>query len=177
MLLHRQKLRLTVYARRRAYLQKFFKNDAHSKLRLTERKLLSYFYLISSFKGLGENPLFIAIVAAVGFSLLHFLAEPPTWPNFFYRLSFGVLTGLLFVATDNIWTVVGLHTGLNIVANGISDSSWKIGAVVHLSGYSSELNGWTNFGVLSLATLLFYRYFNLRSPGFIEANEKCFARN
>ena len=107
-----------------------------------------------------------AILSATMFSLVHFFAEPPTLASFFYRLSFGLLASLVFLKTKSIWTVVGLHTGLNIVANAFTDAaSWKTGGLVIVSTFPVDLNSWVNFGVLAFASIfVLYQNGNRLAP-------------
>ena len=75
----------------------------------------------------GLAPILIVILSAAVFSGMHFVIEPPSLSRFLYRFFFGTLAGLIYIRRRSLTSIVGLHTGWNLVALGISDSDWKIG--------------------------------------------------
>jgi membrane protease YdiL (CAAX protease family) len=74
------------------------------------------------------------IATAVFFSAMHFLIEPPDIYRFFYRFAFGLATGLLFLRQGALAGIIGLHTGWNFVALSFSDSEWRSGGLLMVSG-------------------------------------------
>ena len=64
----------------------------------------------------------------------------------------------MYLDFRSVWPVIGLHSGLNVMANGFSDSDWKTGGFVRLVGVSSDIKSWASGAVLSLAALSYYFY-------------------
>ncbi len=113
-------------------------------------------YPISSLCKTGIKPIYAILFSATLFSLVHFLAEGPSLSSFFYRLSFGFLVGIIYFRKQNIWPVVALHTGLNIVANGFSDSTWMTGTLITTTNVSSQASHWSNFVALTGCFLVYW---------------------
>lgn len=106
--------------------------------------------ITSKEKSLG---LFAVVFTATVFSLMHFVIEEPNAGMFFYRFFFGILAGLLFLRKKSLWYVVGLHTGWNFIALGISDSSWRTGTFIHLSGLTQDSEIILNSVVLAVCAV------------------------
>ncbi len=95
----------------------------------------------------------VVTATALTFSLMHFLLEAPDFGRFLYRFAFGLLTGLVFVQSRNLFSIVGIHTGWNFVALSFSDADWRMGGLIHISGIAKELETYANVWMLFLATL------------------------
>ncbi|OFZ56008.1 MAG: hypothetical protein A2428_08650 [Bdellovibrionales bacterium RIFOXYC1_FULL_54_43] len=98
----------------------------------------------------------LIIAAALLFSLMHFVIEEPSLWRFLYRLAFGGLTGLVFLETRRIAPLVGIHTGWNFVALSFSDTDWRMGGLLHITGLAPTTELHANVFVLAAATLMFF---------------------
>lgn len=100
------------------------------------------------------GPLLIVILSAAVFSGMHFAIEEPSLMRFLYRLFFGTLAGFIYIRRRTLTSIVGLHTGWNLIALSVSDSDWKLGGIVHLSGLTDNSEVIANICFLSLSTVI-----------------------
>jgi len=92
----------------------------------------------------------IILASALLFSLIHHIIEPFNAQVFLLRFLVGVIFGELYVLSDSIWLLIGVHTGVNAAAL-IFTGQWRIGGVFHLEHDRSQLEaklGWALYGVL-----------------------------
>jgi membrane protease YdiL (CAAX protease family) len=101
---------------------------------------------------------FLVWTIAAFFSVMHFIVEPPEVGSFFYRLTFGLFAGLLYLRLRSLWLVVGLHTGWNFVALTLADSDWRTGSLFRISGLTEGSMTWSNILFLSLAYFVILSY-------------------
>jgi membrane protease YdiL (CAAX protease family) len=113
---------------------------------------------VESLRGEGVLPPWVVvIVAAAFFSGVHFLLEPPDLLRFGYRFSFGLAAGLLYLRHRSIAEVVGLHTGWNFIALAFSDSDWRMGGIIRVTGLETNVEMLGNVVVLSMLALWMVR--------------------
>jgi len=88
---------------------------------------------LTSLKGI--SPLVVVVLAAIIFSIMHFLIEEPDLSLFAYRTAFGLFAGVLFVKNKSLSDIIGLHTGWNLAALSFSgDTDWRMGGVINTTG-------------------------------------------
>lgn len=118
-------------------------------------------YPLENWRGVLKCPdSILVILAAVIFSLMHFLIEPPEVFHFLYRLAFGVLAGIIYVQRRNIWLVVGLHTGWNFASMSFSDTDWRLGGILTVSGlvrHSEIIANIATLAIAAIAVIIFNR--------------------
>ena len=90
--------------------------------------------------------LFRLIIPSVFFALIHLADEQFGFERFAILIMAGIIQGIAYALTGNIWFASGLHTGANVASFSIT-GFWYAGAIVGVSGYSTVPN-W-------LITLLF----------------------
>ena len=98
------------------------------------------------------SPILIVVLSAAVFSGMHFAIEEPSLGRFLYRLFFGTLAGFIYIRRRTLTSIVGLHTGWNLIALSVSDSDWKLGGLIHLSGLVDQSEIVANICVLGLST-------------------------
>lgn len=84
------------------------------------------------------------------FALIHLADEQFSFERFMILIMAGILQGIAYALTENVWFASGLHTGANAAAFSVT-GLWHAGAIVNVSGYSSIPN-WLS--VLALLILL-----------------------
>jgi len=77
--------------------------------------------------------LFRVLVPALLFAALHLADEPFRLGAFYSRTIAGIVFGLAYLLTRDIWFASGLHTGTN-QAVLLASGKWHMGALVHASG-------------------------------------------
>jgi len=102
------------------------------------------------------SPIVLVFVFAIIFSSMHFIIEKPNLLRFLYRLSFGTLTGFIFLKQQSIAEVVGLHTGWNFGSLVINDASWQTGAMYRFSELIPSSEMISNIAILSLSSIIYY---------------------
>ena len=80
--------------------------------------------------------LFRLIIPAVFFALIHLADENFSFERFAVLMTGGIIQGIAYVLTGNIWFSSGLHTGANLAGFSMT-GLWHAGALVSVSGYSS----------------------------------------
>ena len=105
----------------------------------------------------------LILASASVFSVMHFIIENPDVNKFLYRFCFGVVVGILYVGTENIWTAVGFHTGWNFIVLSISDADWRLGDILKLTGLNGDREEVANIAVLGIAALIFYTLYPLKN--------------
>jgi len=110
-------------------------------------------YPISALRSDERLPIGTIVGAAVLFSLMHFLIEPPDALRFFHRFFFGVATGLLFAHRGTIAPVVGLHTGWNFVALAFAGVDWRLGSFFRVLGVSPRAEVGSNVAALTVLSI------------------------
>jgi hypothetical protein len=90
--------------------------------------------------------LFRLLIPAIFFALIHLADEPFGFERLSILIMAGIIQGIAYALTGNIWFSAGLHTGANAASFSIT-GLWHAGALLSVSGYSAVPN-W-------LITLLF----------------------
>ncbi len=83
--------------------------------------------------------IFRLLVPALFFAIIHFVNEPFEWERLAILMLAGILQGLAYVLTGNIWFTTGIHTGANVASFSIT-GSWYAGAVVSITGEPAVSN-------------------------------------
>ena len=73
----------------------------------------------------------VILVSALLFSLVHHVIEPFNAQTFLMRFLVGIVFGELYVLTDSIWLLIGVHTGANAAALAFT-GQWRIGGLFHV---------------------------------------------
>lgn len=89
--------------------------------------------------------LFRLIIPSVFFALIHLADENFSFERFAVLIMAGIIQGIAYALTGNIWFSSGLHTGANLASFSIT-GLWHAGAIVSVSGYSSVPN-WLTISV------------------------------
>lgn len=98
--------------------------------------------------------LFRLAVPSVFFALIHLADESFRFERFAVLITAGIIQGISYALTGNIWFASGLHTGANLASFSIT-GLWHAGAVFSVSGYSTVPNWLTTFLFLVLISLVF----------------------
>lgn len=98
--------------------------------------------------------LFRLIVPSVFFALIHLADENFSFERFAVLIIAGIIQGVAYALTGNVWFASGLHTGANVASFSIT-GLWHAGAVVSVSGYSTVPNWLTTFLFLVLISVVF----------------------
>ncbi len=104
--------------------------------------------------------LFRLIVPAVFFAAIHLAGEQFAFERVGLLLAGGIIHGLAYALTGNIWLTTGLHTGGNYALFSIS-GSWYAGAIFRVTGQPS-FSGWISTSillVLFIAAYILMRHF------------------
>jgi membrane protease YdiL (CAAX protease family) len=80
----------------------------------------------------------VILISALLFSLIHHVIEPFSLQAFLRRFLIGVVYGELYVLSNSIWLLIGVHTGSNIAALMYS-GKWRIGGIFHIVHDRPEL--------------------------------------
>lgn len=100
------------------------------------------------------GPTAIIVLSAAVFSGMHFVIEAPSVERFLYRFFFGTLAGFVYLRHHSLASIVGLHTGWNLVALSVSDSHWKLGGLLKVSGLIDNSEITANIVALAAATAI-----------------------
>jgi uncharacterized protein len=98
--------------------------------------------------------LFRLIIPSVFFALIHLADEQFGFERFAVLIMAGIIQGIAYALTGNVWFSSGLHTGANLASFSIT-GLWHAGAIVALSGYSSVPNWLMILILLILLSLIF----------------------
>jgi membrane protease YdiL (CAAX protease family) len=85
--------------------------------------------------------LFRLLIPAVFFALIHLAGEHFGFERFAVLIMAGIIQGIAYALTGNIWFASGLHTAANAASFSIT-GLWHAGAIVSVSGYS-EIPNWS----------------------------------
>lgn len=108
---------------------------------------------------------FRLFVPCLFFALIHLADEQFDFERFAVLLAAGIVQGLAYLLTGNIWFASGLHAGANIASFSIT-GLWHAGAIVSVAGQSTISNSvmvLILLVLLSLAFVLKQRFYELRS--------------
>jgi hypothetical protein len=83
--------------------------------------------------------LFRLLIPSLFFALIHLADEQFGFERFAVLIVAGVLQGIAYALTGNVWFASGLHTGANLASFSIT-GLWHAGAIFAVSGYSSVPN-------------------------------------
>ena len=113
--------------------------------------------------------LFRLLVPAVFFALIHLADEQFGFERLSILIMAGIIQGVAYALTANIWFSSGLHTGANVASFSIT-GLWHAGAVVSVSGYSAVPHWSVTLLFLILLSSIFilkqkYDLNNRKSPG------------
>ncbi len=111
-------------------------------------------YRSYAFENLREklSPTIMIILSAAVFSGMHFAIEEPSLERFLYRFFFGTLAGFIYIRQRTLTSIVGLHSGWNLIALSVSDSDWRLGGFIYLNGLADHSEVIANICVLSVST-------------------------
>lgn len=111
--------------------------------------------------------LFRLLIPAVFFALIHLADEQFGFERFAVLIMAGIIQGVAYALTGNIWFSSGLHTGANAASFSIT-GLWHAGAIVSISGYSAVPNWLVTllFLILLSAVFMLKRKFTLNDPNF-----------
>lgn len=105
----------------------------------------------------------VVLLSAAFFSGMHFVIETPKLSLFLYRFFFGTLAGFIYIRRRTLSSIVGLHTGWNFIALSVSDSHWKLGGLINVTGLLENSETTANIIVLALASVVVAFYNTLQS--------------
>lgn len=101
------------------------------------------------------SPTLVIIASAILFSGMHFAIEPPDFWHFAYRLAFGIFAGAVYIRTQSLWNVVGIHTGWNFISWAVSDSDWRLGTLIRMRGAGDQNEVIWNSAILFAGIFVF----------------------
>jgi membrane protease YdiL (CAAX protease family) len=97
---------------------------------------------------------FRLLVPSLFFVIIHLAGEGFIWERIGTLFFGGVLQGLAYFLTGNIWFSSGLHTGANFALFSIS-GLWYAGAIVHIEG-NPFISNLTTIIILLMTLFLIY---------------------
>ena len=123
-----------------------------------QEELLFRAFPLELFKKSNISIFYVLIGTSFIFSIVHNMTEPFSFLAFCTRFLMGFFLSLVYLESNSIWRIIGIHSGLNWTVWSMT-GNWEMGGLTKLT-INSQYNGqFTNLIVL-LFVILIYWYLN-----------------